>query len=47
MLEMKSTIAKIVQNFELSLENNFLTKDSLELVIKSKNGVQIKLQSRN
>lgn len=47
MLEMKSTIAKIVQNFELSIEENFVPQDSLELVIKSKNGVKIKLNSRN
>lgn len=46
MLEMKSTIAKILQHFQLSVESNFTPQDSLELVIKSKNGIKIKLQAR-
>jgi cytochrome P450 family 4 len=45
-LEVKSTVSKILRNFKLSAGENSETLDSLELVIKSKNGVQILLQNR-
>lgn len=47
MLEMKSTVAKVLRNFHLSVENGFEPQDSLELIIKSINGVRIKLEKRN
>lgn len=46
MLEIKSTISKILRNFRVNLASNFEPEDSLELVIKSRNGVMIKLDKR-
>ena len=46
MLEIKSTVSKVLRNFTLSIEQGFLPQDSLELVIKSKNGVMIKIKNR-
>jgi cytochrome P450 family 4 len=46
MLEMKSTVSKVLRHFKLSLVGNFEPEDSLELVIKSRNGVMIKLENR-
>lgn len=47
MLEIKSTVSKILRYYHISLENEFEPQDSLEIVIKSKNGVKIKLQKRD
>lgn len=46
MLEIKSTISKILRHYKVGLENNFEPQDALELVIKSKNGVMITLDQR-
>lgn len=46
MLEIKATISKIVLNYNLKIDNGFKPQDSLELVIKSKNGVMISIESR-
>jgi cytochrome P450 family 4 len=46
MLEIKSTISKVLQNFEIQLPKNFALQESLELVIKSTNGVMLKLMRR-
>lgn len=46
MLEIKATISKIILNFRVKLEKNFKPLDSLELVIKSKNGIMIQIESR-
>lgn len=47
MLEIKSTVSKVLRNFRLSVAENYSTLDSLELVIKSMNGVQIRLEKRH
>lgn len=46
MLEVKSTISKILRHYQVSLQDGFEPQDSLELVIKSINGVMIKLEQR-
>lgn len=46
MYEIKSTVSKMLRHFKLSVENGFEPQDSLELVIKSKNGVMVKLENR-
>ncbi|XP_070494539.1 cytochrome P450 4d1-like [Chironomus tepperi] len=46
MLEIKATISKILLNYKIKLEKNFKPQDSLELVIKSKNGIMIQIESR-
>lgn len=46
MLEIKSTISKVLRNFQLSTENCSEPQDSLEIIIKSKNGVMIKIEPR-
>ncbi|KAL7047141.1 hypothetical protein ACKWTF_002809 [Chironomus riparius] len=47
MYEIKTTISKIILNYKIKLEKNFKPQDSLELVIKSKNGIMIQIESRN
>jgi len=46
MFEIKTTISKIILNYKIKLEKNFKPQDSLELVIKSKNGIMIQIESR-
>ena len=46
MLEMKSTISKILRHYHVSLSDGFEPQDALELVIKSMNGVMIKIEKR-
>lgn len=46
MLEVKSVISKVLRHYELSIENGFEPQDSLDLVIKSKNGVFLKITRR-
>jgi len=47
MLEMKSTISKVLRHYVLSIVDDFEPLDSLELVIKSKNGVMVKISKRS
>lgn len=47
MLEVKSTISKILRHYQVSVRNEFEPKLSFELVMKSKNGVMIRLDKRN
>ncbi|KAG5678462.1 hypothetical protein PVAND_008134 [Polypedilum vanderplanki] len=46
MLELKSTVSKVVLNYKLSVKENFTPEDALELVIKSTNGIMLKIESR-
>lgn len=46
MLELKSTISKVLRNFHVSVKEGFEPQDALELVIKSMNGVMVKLDKR-
>lgn len=46
MLEIKSTISRVVLNFKLKVPENFKPQDSLELVIKSGNGIMLNIESR-
>jgi cytochrome P450 family 4 len=46
MLELKSTISKVVLNYKLSVKDNFTPQDALELVIKSTNGIMLNIESR-
>lgn len=46
MLEVKSTISKVLRHFHVSVQPGFEPQDALELVIKSNNGVMIKLEKR-
>jgi cytochrome P450 family 4 len=46
MFEIKSTIAKVVLNYRLSVKKNFVPQDALELVIKSTNGIMLNVESR-
>lgn len=46
MLELKSTLSKVLRNFHISVKEGFEPQDALELVIKSMNGVMVKLDKR-
>lgn len=46
MLEMKSTISKVLRHYQLSVQENYEPIDVLELIIKSKNGVMLKIKDR-
>lgn len=46
MLELKSTISKILRHYQVGLAIDFEPQDALELVIKSLNGVMIKISKR-
>lgn len=46
MLEIKSTVSKVLRHYHLSIEDGFEPQEALELVIKSQNGVMIKLDKR-
>lgn len=46
MLELKSTISKILRYYHVALVDGFEPQDALELVIKSLNGVMIKITKR-
>lgn len=46
MLEIKSTVSKVLRHYQLSIDDGFEPQESLEIVIKSQNGVMIKLNKR-
>ena len=46
MLEMKSTISKVLRHYHLSVQDNYKPIDVLELIIKSKNGIMLKIRDR-
>ena len=46
MLEMKSTISKVLRHYHLSVLENYEPIDVLELIIKSKNGIMLKIKNR-
>lgn len=46
MLELKSTISKIIRNFHISVDADFKPKVFLGLIIKSANGIVLKLDDR-
>ncbi|CRK95471.1 CLUMA_CG008940, isoform A [Clunio marinus] len=46
MLELKSTVSKMLRHYFISLPRNYQPEDCLEIVIKSKNGVMIQLDER-
>lgn len=46
MLEIKSVVSKVLQNFEISLAPGFTLKLKPEIVLKPSNGVKINLKSR-
>ncbi|CAO1297746.1 unnamed protein product [Diamesa tonsa] len=46
MLEMKSTISKVLRHYHLSVQENHEPIDVLELIIKSNNGIMLKIKDR-
>jgi hypothetical protein len=46
MLEIKSTISKMIRNFELSVADEYELKLYVELILKSEGGVKIHLKNR-
>jgi cytochrome P450 family 4 len=46
MLEMKSTISKVLRNYEISTPKDFEPIDILEIITKSKNGLQLLIKDR-
>lgn len=46
MLEIKSTVSKVLRHYQLSIDDGFEPQEALEIVIKSQNGVMIKLNER-
>lgn len=46
MLEIKSTISKLLRHFELSVEKGYELRLYLEMVLKSENGVHIHFKDR-
>lgn len=46
MLELKSTISKVLRNFQLKVSPDFQPIDVLELITKSSNGIWIELETR-
>lgn len=46
MLEMKTTIAKVLKHFEISLEPGFVVSLKPEIVLKPGNGIKLRLKAR-
>lgn len=46
MLEMKCTIVKVLQNFEVSLEPGFKLVIMPEIVLKPAKGIKLRLKAR-
>ncbi|CAO1368310.1 unnamed protein product [Diamesa serratosioi] len=46
MLEMKSTISKVLRHYQLKVQDNYAPIDVLELIIKSKNGIMLEIKDR-
>lgn len=46
LLEMKSTVSKLLRHYEISVPKDFEPIDILEVIVKSKNGVQLKIKER-
>ena len=46
MLEMKSTISKVLRHYQLSVKANYEPIDVLEIIIKSKNGIMLEIKDR-
>lgn len=46
MLEMKSTISKVLRSFQLKVSPDFQPIDVLELITKSSNGIWLELERR-
>lgn len=46
MLEMKSTISKVLRHFQLKVSPDFRPIDVLELITKSSNGIWLELENR-
>lgn len=47
MLEIKSTISKLIRNFELSVADGYELRVFLELVLKPEGGVKIHFKNRD
>ncbi len=46
MLEMKSTISKLLRHYEISTPKHFKPIDILEIIVKSQNGVMLEIKDR-
>ncbi len=46
MLEMKSTLSKVLRHYEISTPKDFKPIDILEVIVKSQNGVQLFIKNR-
>lgn len=46
MLELKSTVSKIIRNFRINVVADFKPIDVLDLIIKSANGIMLQLTER-
>lgn len=48
MLEMKSTVSKVLQHYEISLEDNPRELEMIgDLVLRTVNGIHLKIKKRN